>query len=375
MHEKNTLFQRLYARIEGGSPAVGVKLPLLALALGLAALGVFKWAQTDRALMDAFIARVSMPYKRALSALADPLPFSLGELLCTLGVLWLLGMLALTLLQLRAGKRVLPRRLAGLAALAVWIYALVCGAWGVHYYGTSFGARAGLEREGMTVEELYATALWFAARVNETAPTVPRDENGWFSVEWQDILADTEGLYEGVLGEYPFLEGPERRAKPAVYSLLMSAANFTGYIFPPLGESTLYVDAPAVFLPVTVAHEFAHQRGVAAEQEANFVGVAACINSGKAVYEYSGYLFGYLHLANALYGADYALWEKAGARLCPEAVADFEANNAYWDRFEGFTAEVMETTYDAFLQGYGQELGIRSYGACVDLLVARYCPL
>ena len=56
-------------------------------------------------------------------------------------------------------------------------------------------------------------------------------------------------------------------------------------------------------------------------------------------------------------------------------MADFEANNAYWDRFEGFTAEVMETTYDAFLQGYGQELGIRSYGACVDLLVARYCPL
>ena len=80
----------------------------------------------------------------------------------------------------------------------------------------------------------------------------------------------------------------------------MSAANFTGYIFPPLGESTLNVDCPAVFLPVTIAHEFAHQRGVAAEQEANFVGIAACVDSDKPEYVYSGYLVGYLHLADAL---------------------------------------------------------------------------
>ncbi|MBQ8647183.1 MAG: DUF3810 domain-containing protein [Oscillospiraceae bacterium] len=375
MQEKPTLRQRLRARTENKASATGVKLPLLALALGLAALGLFRWAQTDRARMDAFIERVSMPYKRLFSALADPLPFSLAELLCTLGVLWLLWLLVRTVRQMRAGHRVLARRLVSLAALAVWIYALVCGAWGVHYYGTSFAQKAGLVTDGMTVEQLHATAVWFAERVNETAHTVPRDENGRFCVEPGDILADTAGLYAGITEEYPFLDGPDRRAKPAFYSLLMSAANFTGYIFPPLGESTLNVDAPAVFLPVTVAHEFAHQRGVAAEQEANFVGVAACVASGRPVYVYSGYLFGYLHLANALYGADYALWEQTGALLCPEAIADFEANNAYWDRFEGLTAQVMETTYDAFLQGYGQELGIRSYGACVDLLVARYCPL
>ena len=32
--------------------------------------------------------------------------------------------------------------------------------------------------------------------------------------------------------------------------------------------------------------------------------------------------------------------------------------------------DAAQQTYDAFLKGNDQELGIHSYGACVDLLVA-----
>ena len=86
---------------------------------------------------------------------------------------------------------------------------------------------------------------------------------------------------------------------------------------------------PAVFLPVTIAHEFAHQRGVAAEQEANFVGIAACVDSDKPEYVYSGYLFGYLHLANALKedGASVTLQIKGGGPLGTVlAVSDNQGN-------------------------------------------------
>lgn len=31
-----------------------------------------------------------------------------------------------------------------------------------------------------------------------------------------------------------------------------------------------------------------------------------------------------------------------------------------------------DQAYDAFLKGNGQELGMRSYGACVDLLVSYF---
>ena len=318
----------------------GCKGPLLALLLGLAELGAFWYFRRSIAAMNWFIQYVSMPYKRVLSALVDPLPFSAGELVCTLGGLWLVWMAVRTLRQQRAGQRVLSRRLVSLAALAVWGYALVCGAWGVQYYGTGFAGRAGLTPQPVTARQLADTAAWFARKVNETAPNVPRDASGRFAVEKRDILNNTRGLYEGVTQEYPFLAGPERRAKPAVYSL---------------------------FLPVTIAHEFAHQRGVAAEQEANFVGIAACVDSDKPEYVYSGYLFGYLHLANALYEADRDLWSQTGQLLCSQAIADFEDNNAYWAKFDGLTAKVMTTTYEGFLQSYGQDLGMKSYGA-------RYCP-
>ena len=116
---------------------------------------------------------------------------------------------------------------------------------------------------------------WFAERVNETAPLTERDADGLFAVDKAEIFAGCSGLYDPLTERWPFLSGPERRPKPAVYSKLMSAWGFTGYLCPLVGESTLNVDCPAVFLPVTIAHELAHQRGVAPEQEANFVGVMA----------------------------------------------------------------------------------------------------
>ena len=52
--------------------------------------------------------------------------------------------------------------------------------------------------------------------------------------------------------------------------------------------------------------------------------------------------------------------------------ADLRANNEYWERFENPVQTVTDTVYEGFLQSYGQELGMRSYGACVDLLVNFY---
>ena len=248
--------------------------------------------------------------------------------------------------------------------------------WGnakaLHYMNVA--ETEGIPVQPVSVEQLAATAAWFAQRVNETADQVPRDETGVFAVSTGEIFARAQGLYDGVSRRYPSLAGPQRSPKAAGYSYLMSLTGFTGYIFPFTGESTLNVDCPAVFLPVTVAHEFAHQRGVAPEQEANYVAVAACADSGDPVYTYSGWLFGFLHLSNALYGADPDRWAPVYASLCESAQRDMAANNAYWAAMEGPVQTAAESTYSGFLQSYGQELGMRSYGACVDLLVARWCP-
>lgn len=359
-------YRRVMGRLAG---------PLAVLAAGAAALALFWGLSGSRAVMNALVRHISRPVRGAVSAVLNPLPFSGAELLITLAVLAGLWMLAGGIrCAVRRQWLAAGRRLAILAAAGVWIWAGVCLLWGAEYYADSFAETEGIQVEPVSVEQLVATAEWFARQVNATASGVPRDENGAFSMTVEEIFDRSEGLYDGVSQRYPSLTGPQRRPKPAVYSYIMSLTGFTGYIFPFTGESTLNVHCPAVFLPVTVAHEFAHQRGVAPEQEANYVAVAACADSGDPVYEYSGWLFGFQHLSNALWSADPERWAQVYETLCPQALQDLAVNNEYWASMEGPVQTVAESTYTGFLQSYGQEMGMRSYGACVDLLVARWCP-
>ena len=148
--------------------------------------------------------------------------------------------------------------------------------------------------------------------------------------------------------------------------------DFTGFFFPFTAEANLNIDFPVSLLPSTVAHELAHQRGVAKEQEANFVAVLACLAYGDPDYCYSACLLAYTHLGNALYAADYSRFEPIYFSLNDCVLRDFQVNREYWKAFETPVQTVSTEIYDGFLKSYDQALGMKSYGACVDLLVNYY---
>ena len=118
-----------------------------------------------------------------------------------------------------------------------------------------------------------------------------------------------------------------------------------------------------------MAHELSHQRGVAKEQEANFTAVLACLDYGDPDYCYSACLLAYTHLGNALAGADRAAWEEIFDGLDENVVRDLLSRRAYWAQFDTPAQTVSNTVYEGFLHSYDQTLGLKSYGACVDLLV------
>ena len=99
------------------------------------------------------------------------------------------------------------------------------------------------------------------------------------------------------------------------------------------------------------------------------------MESGDVDYCYSACLFAYIHLGNALAGVDRAALSMIDAGLCNSVKADLAENNRYWAAFETPVQTVTNTVYEGFLQSYGQTLGLRSYGACVDLLAGYYGPL
>ncbi len=201
-----------------------------------------------------------------------------------------------------------------------------------------------------------------------------RDEQGRFAVPREEILARTVHVYDAVEQQFPFLAFDDTGVKAVHFSRVMSALDFTGFYCPYTGESNVNVDSPACLLPSTAAHELAHQRSIASEQECNFLAILACTTCGDdPAYAYSGYLMGYIHLGNALYRVDPEAYQTIRDSCRRRCEADLTDNNAYWAQFQDTAVQkVSNEVYDRFLKGYGEEQGLQSYGTVVDLLVVYY---
>lgn len=315
------------------------------------------------------------PVHAALARLNSHVPFSVAEALIAVAAAAVLVRLLVGLARLilrRSSARRAYRLFAGLLAFVLWVYAGFCVLWGTYYYGDDFSAKSGLESGPVSVSQLETVTGYFAALANEYGAAVPRDESGLYTCDRSAVLARSASLFDGMADALPCLDGPRVAAKPVRFSRVMSYLNFTGFFFPFTGEANVNTDFPPALFASTVAHELSHQRGVAKEHEANFVAVLASLRSGDADYCYSAALLAYTHLGNALYSADNAAWQRVYAQLDDNVKLDLRLNSAYWRQFETPVQSVSNTVYEGFLHSYDQTLGLKSYGACVDLLVNYY---
>lgn len=321
----------------------------------------------------------SRPVKALLGTVFGVIPLSVMELEYIAAFLfiliWNIRTVALAVRR-EDGLRLALRRTG--VFLLVIAYLLVFFLWcfAIDYRSDSFSERSGLEAGPVETEDLYVVTKYFVQSAAQYASEVKRDGDLHWAEELDGYLGSSKYIYENLNSEFPFLSARSRVPKKMyLTSRISSWMGFTGVYFPFSGESNINIEAPGPFIPQTICHELAHQKGVYAEQEANFVGIAAAIASGDPVYVYSGLLAGSVHLANALAAADAKLWRELVPLMSDEMRTDWNDNHAYWQQFEGKVEEVSSKVYDGYLKAQGQELGIRSYGACVDLLVAYYADM
>lgn len=356
-------------KIKWGLPA--------ALSIPLLLVGLFYLLRGDQPLMDRWVYGVMLPVEQFWGRVWSIFPFSMMEVLVVLfltgNVVWLVR--AVVLAVRGSGWRALLRRTLALAAAWLWLWCGLCWLWNPAYQASSFTQRSGLDVSPYSPVELLLTTEYFASRAAQLSTQVERDEEGHYAKDWRESFETGPSVYENLTSEFPFLYMESVRAKPLICSKLQSILGFTGIYFPFTGEANVNVDAPLCLVPATVAHEMSHQRMVASELEANFVGIAACVSCDDVHFQYSGYLMGLIELCNALYPIAPDAWDAiVDYYFTPELSADWNDNYHYWDALESDVEEVAEQTYDAFLKSNDQPLGIRSYGACVDLLVAYFCP-
>ena len=343
------------------------------LLVSLAWLAAYFLLRGNKAVMNALCRTLVRPWHAFAGKFFSAAPFSVTEwvILClvTLGIV-LLILLVVRLIRRRWAKAY--RTGMTILSVSAALFALFCLWWGVLYYSDSFTEQTGLKRRDVSVQELETVTKYFAAQANALGEYVERGEDGVFTADKDAIFRRSADIYEGAEQTFPCLAAPAVRAKPVVLSRLLSYIHYTGFFFPYTAEANLNADSPVCLLPSTIAHELAHLRGVAREDEANFCAVVACMESGDDEYRYSGALLAYIYLGNALYSADYDAWHEVYSSLSEAVRADLTANNAYWKQFETPAADVSEKVYESFLQTYGDDRGMQSYGACVDLLTVYY---
>ena len=300
------------------------------------------------------------PVHHFLAVLTGRLRISVAEVMILASAAALIVWLVYSIIQLirksQKGRRIW-RMTITLASFGFAVYAGFCILWGVFYYGDDFREKSGLSTREISVEELETVTVYFAAKANEYATQVTRDDDGLYITDRSAIIDRTPELYIKAEQLYPALSG---------------LTDFAGFFFPFTAEANVNTDFPPSLFPATAAHELAHQRGVAKEQEANFCAVLASLLDGDPEFCYSACLLAYTHLGNALHSVDQDAFMLVYAGLNDLVLCDLAANREYWKQFETPVQEISNTVYEGFLYSYDQELGLKSYGACVDLLVCHY---
>lgn len=129
---------------------------------------------------------------------------------------------------------------------------------------------------------------------------------------------------------------------------------------------------PKINLPLTAAHEIAHQQGYAAENEANFVGFLHCYQHPALDIQYAAALFGFRYSYNELYKANPTVAREILCGLYPGILENFKASSAFWQKHKNPLEPLFKKSYDQYLKINHQRLGIQSYNAVVSLLITHF---
>lgn len=316
---------------------------------------------TNRTIAGAF--RAALGYSTAL------LPFSLAEWVILLVPLWLGGLIFLAVRLSRDGKKA-KRFLAFLLSLLLLFYGLFVFTLGTGYLGTPLHEKMGLEKKPVSAEELYDTALWLIKEAEEKEAKFEVGEDGASRMPFSYAQMNQKLIdaYASLAEKYAFIGTFSVGSKPIVLSRPMTYTHITGVYTFFTGEANVNTTYPDFSTLFTAAHEMAHQRGIARENEANFVAFLACIGAKEDYLAYSGYLNVLQYVLNALYSADKELYQNLS--LSPRIVGEMHAYNKVYEQFDGAAiGNVADKVNDAYLGAMGTE-GVASYGLVVDLAVA-----
>lgn len=322
---------------------------------------------------DFFSRHVGMIFRGILSYITVIIPFSVAEaLLIMIPVIFVF--LIVHTFRISDNRVRSNRFMFSVMSVIPLLYSLMILGFGTGYYGSTIDEKMELDRAEVSAAELYETAIILRNEVNTIADEIDF-ANYSFSVSPYSVRETGDAVlraYDKIYDKYTFISPLYSRVKPVILSEPMTYTHIAGVYSFFTGEANVNTNFPDYTIPFTVAHELAHQRGIAREDEANFVAFLVCKESDDPYIRYSGYLNLFEYVSSALYSADQELYAKVASTLNTDVRYELMAYSKFFDKYrDSVAADVSGAVNDAYLKLQGTE-GTRSYGLVVDLAVAYY---
>lgn len=346
---------------------------LVSLATAVVCVLIVIISSVSYAAADFFNSTVSTAYRFITAKLTEIFPFSTFEVLMYL-VLPLIAFLVFVAVRFCHSETERARYAFSLLGVILLIYSAFAVSTSVAYNVTPLGSRLEMQSVEITADNLYDTAKILLDESNSLAARLEFDENGSAVMPYSlDELSKKLGdAYASLSEKYSFVPGYKTRVKPILTKGAMSSIRLLGIYTFYTGEANINIDYPDANLPFTTAHEFAHQRGIIRENEANFVAFLVCLESDDDFIRYSGYLRLYEYVASSLYKTDVDTYRDLIAGMSDdvrsELIYESEVSKQYAD---GWIGKLSNKLNDLYLKANGTE-GVVSYGLVTRLAVAFY---
>lgn len=302
------------------------------------------------------------PVSGGLSRLSSLFPFSVSDCFIYGSILGLLGYLIFGIIK-RHRLLLLLRRIAEyLVVVYIWFYL----AWGITYFRYDFYHRTQTQRVTYSEERFQSFLNSYTEALNASYCEIS-------DIDQQGIDEEVKRGYRQLTERFAIsAPGDYLRAKPMLFSRLMSAVGVKGYMGPFFAEYTLNRQLLPIQYAATYAHEMSHLLGISNEAEANLCAYLVCTHSSQPQIRYSGYfsLLSYV-IGNAYRLLPKEQYEQWRETLRPEIRAMYNEKNRYWQAlYSDGIGEAQDKLYNLFLKSNQISSGTANYSQVIGLLIA-----
>ena len=348
---------------------------ILIFILTLVTVGIYIAVRVDMNFADAFNQNISSWGRIVMAKLTGWIPFSFAEMLLLLSPILLVALIVIGAKHFCGSAKEMWIYVACIFSVVCMVFNLFVWNFAPGYNALPLDQKLGLERKPVSAEELASTADILLEELYVLEKDIIFTSSGASRMPYtyQEMNEKLMEAYEKAALKYDFINQFKSSVKPVMLSEPMTYTHISGVYTFFTGEANINVNFPDYTIPYTAAHELAHQRGIAREDEANFVAFLVCAESDDVYIRYSAYLNLYEYVASALYSANKELYRENYYKQPQTIIDERIAYSEFFDKYrENTVADISEATNNAYLQSQGASQGTRSYGMVVDLAVAYY---